>query len=75
MDEIDLEIKKLELGEAIAVFRRKKGLSLTRLAYEAGVSKGNLSDIEKGKKDPRLSSLLLIANGLDISVSVLFKSI
>ena len=50
-------------------------MSLEELAYEAGVSKGNLSDIENGKKDPRLSSLLLIASGLEITVSSLLKSI
>ena len=75
MDEIDLRAKKFALGDQVVKLRQKRGLSLERLAYEAGISKGNLSDIENGKKDPRLSTLLLIASGLDISVSSLLKSL
>lgn len=67
--------KLLILGARISTERRKKGLTLEKLAYEAGLSKGNLSDIENGKKDPRYSTLLTISEGLEVSVSKLLKDI
>lgn len=73
MEELDLEASKKALGERISKLRKKKGMSLERLAYESGISKGNLSDIENGKRDCRFSSLLLIAAGLGISTSQLLK--
>ncbi len=63
------------LGSRISSERRKKGLTLEKLAYGAGLSKGNLSDIENGKKDPRYSTLLRIAEGLDASISKLLKDL
>ena len=75
MEKIDLKEKQTALGVKIAHLRHKRGLSLEKLAYESGVSKGNLSDIENGKKNPRLSTLILIAEGLEISVSSLLRSI
>ncbi len=66
---------KRKLGERISKLRRSKGMTLEKLAYEMGISKGNLSDIENGKKDPRFSTLVAIAEGLEVSVSTLLKSL
>ncbi|MGE4106483.1 MAG: helix-turn-helix domain-containing protein [Bacteriovoracia bacterium] len=63
----------LKLGERISLLRRKRGITLEKLAYEMDLSKGNLSDIEKGKKDPRYSTLLAIAEGLNMSVADLLR--
>jgi transcriptional regulator with XRE-family HTH domain len=64
-----------ELGKRIAKVRRSKGLSIERLAYEMGISKGNLSDIENGKKNPRYTTLRAIAEGLDLGLSQLLKEL
>jgi len=40
-----------------------------------GISKGNLSDIEHGKRDPRYSTLSAIAEGLEIPLSQLLKGL
>lgn len=61
------------LGRHISVLRKKRGITLERLAYEVGISKGNLSDIENGNRDPRYSSLRAIAHGLGITISELVK--
>lgn len=63
----------IKLGQRIAALRRKKGITLEKLAYEMGISKGNLSDIENGKRDPRYTTLKAIADGLEISISQLLK--
>ena len=61
------------LGIRIAKERKKRGITLEKLAYEMGLSKGNLSDIEHGKRDPRYTTLRAIAVGLKVSVQALTK--
>lgn len=41
------------------------------LSQRMSISKGNLSDIERGKRDPRFLTLLAIAEGLQIPFSEL----
>jgi transcriptional regulator with XRE-family HTH domain len=61
------------LGKRISIQRKKRGITLEKLAYGMEISKGNLSDIEHGKRDPRFTTLQAIAEGLDISVSQLLR--
>ena len=63
------------LGNRISTLRKQRGLTLEQLAYGMGMSKGNLSDIENGKRDPRFSTLKLIADGLNMSISQLLKGL
>ncbi len=60
------------LGKRIVEQAAKSGKSIERLAYEAGVSKGYLYDIVKGKGNPSLVILSRIAAGLDVSLKELF---
>ncbi len=61
------------LGNRISKERQKRGITLEKLAYEMGLSKGNLSDIERGRRDPRFTTLRAIATGLRIPVALLIK--
>jgi transcriptional regulator with XRE-family HTH domain len=63
------------LGKRISIERKKKGITLEKLAYEVGISKGNLSEIERGMRDCRFSTIIAIAEGLEISVSALLSDI
>lgn len=63
------------LGSNISKIRKSKGITLERLAYSMGISKGNLSEIENGKIDPRSSTVFLIAQGLDVPLAKLFSGI
>lgn len=74
MDE-EREVVLLLLGERIAKQRRKRGITLEKLAYEMGISKGNLSDIEHGKRDARYTTLKAIAEGLEMSLSQLMRDL
>jgi transcriptional regulator with XRE-family HTH domain len=65
----------LVLGNRISATRKKRGITLERLAYEMGISKGNLSDIEHGKRDARFTTLKAIAEGLEVSLSSLLKDL
>jgi len=57
----------------IVQLRKKKGLTLEKLAYQSGISKGGLSEIERNMKEPRAYTILRICNGLEISMSEFFN--
>ena len=63
------------LAQRILETRQKRGLSLESLAYSVGISKGNLSDIENLKRNPRYTTLVAIAEGLDLTISELLDGI
>lgn len=65
----------LELGNRIKEERKKRGITSEKLAYETGISKGNLSEIERSLRDVRISTLILIAEGLEISLSKMLKDL
>ena len=65
-----------EFGKTIKLKREtltKK--SQTLLAYEYELDSGNLSRIENGKIDPKLTMLWRIAEALDIPLSELIRSL
>ena len=53
--------------------REAKGYTQEKLAYESGMSKGYLSEVESGKKSPTVRTLEKLAETLDIEVSAFFK--
>lgn len=57
----------------IVRIRQEKGYTQERLAYESGISKGFLSEIESGKKSPTIRTLEKIAETLEITLSELTK--
>lgn len=65
----------LKLGERITSWRRRRQMTIEDLSTKMSISKGNLSDIEAGKKDPRYSTLLAISEGLGITISTLLREL
>ncbi|PIU01242.1 MAG: XRE family transcriptional regulator [Bdellovibrionales bacterium CG10_big_fil_rev_8_21_14_0_10_45_34] len=63
------EKKLLKLGANIQSWRKRRLMTVEALANKAGISKGNLSDIENGKKDPRYLTLYFIAEALNLKVA------
>lgn len=61
------------MGERIKKRRLELGLTQERLADEAQISKGFLSDVETGTRKPSAEYLLLIANVLKVSLDYLMK--
>lgn len=55
------------VGRAILARAAKRGISIERLAYESGVSKGYAYDIVQGKSNPSILILFRIAEALEIS--------
>ncbi len=63
------------LGQRILEVRKKKGITLDELSLRMRISKGNLSDIERGKRDPRYQTLKAIAEGLGLKLQALVRDL
>ena len=62
-----------KLAKRIIQLRKELGVSSEKLAYGVGLSKTGVRYIERAMKDPKLSTLTLIADGLGVSLSELFN--
>ena len=57
------------ISDRITSLRENNGLNIEQLAYRSGISKGGLSEIERGLKEPRSYTIIRICAGLGISIS------
>lgn len=55
--------------------REAKGLSQEKLAHESGLHWTQVSRVERGERDPKLSTVLALARGLGIPPKKLFDGI
>ncbi|WP_190810626.1 helix-turn-helix transcriptional regulator [Flagellimonas sp. S3867] len=62
----------VELGLRIKKLREEKGIDQKSFAFDCGIGRTQLYMIEKGKTNPRLLTLIKIADGLGVSLSELF---
>lgn len=73
----DDTIAELELEAAIALnvrrLRQQRDLSIAELSAQVGISKAMLSKIENAQTSCSLSTLALLARGLDVPVTTLFR--
>ncbi|MBR6563461.1 MAG: helix-turn-helix transcriptional regulator [Clostridia bacterium] len=59
------------VGDAVAYFRKKRGLSQEVLSGLADIGRSHLSAIERGERKPTLETLYRICCALDIKMSTL----
>ena len=57
------------VGEVIAGFRKKKGISQEVLSGLADIGRTHLSAIERGARKPTLETLYRISTAMDIKMS------
>ena len=62
----------MNIGQAIQLARSKRKLSQAVLAKRAGISVSYLSLLERGRRDPPLSTIQRIAVALVMPVEILF---
>jgi len=55
--------------------RLAKGLSQEQLAEKTGIHPSEVSRLERAARDPRLSTIVKLARGLDVSAERLVKGI
>ena len=63
---------RVALGKRIRNLRRKAGLTLAQLAEKAALSPKHLRELERGRGNPRLSSIESLAHSLGLSLSEMF---
>jgi transcriptional regulator with XRE-family HTH domain len=63
------------LGERLRAHRLGRGLSLRQLGRRAGVSASAISEFERGKTWPKIETLCVLADELELSLDALFAGI
>ena len=71
--EIYKEITK-RIGNIFRHYRSKKGLSLRELYRKLNISIAVMSDMETGKKLPRIETLIILCNYLGIPLEKIFSN-
>lgn len=61
------------LGENLRAAREKRELTQEQLSERTGVQAGEISRIETGKRDPQVSTVLKLADGLDLAPGELLE--
>lgn len=59
---------KVRVSEAARIARERKGVAKRTLAKRSGVHVNIIDQLERGKTDPRLSSVELLADALGLSI-------
>ena len=62
-------------GERLRQLREEKGMSQIALAEKIGVEQPGISLVENGKQEPCLRYIELLALGLDVTLSKMFKDL
>ncbi len=61
-----------KLGQKIRELRGKLGMTQEDLAFKVGVDRSDMGFVERGKKNPTLSTLVKISKALKVSLPELF---
>lgn len=61
----------MALSDDILLLRKKSQLTQCEVAKKAGISQGDLSEIEQGKTDSRLSTLSTLSRALGATVMLI----
>lgn len=62
----------MDLGSIIKKIRKQKGQTQDEFAAVCGITQTYLSQIENNSKEPNLSTLKNISEGLDVPLPILF---
>jgi transcriptional regulator with XRE-family HTH domain len=65
----------IRFGKRVRALRLKRGWKQIDFAVHTGLGRVYISDLENGKKEPRLRTVEIIALSFDISVSQLTKGL
>ncbi|MGN0594593.1 MAG: helix-turn-helix domain-containing protein [Hominimerdicola sp.] len=68
-------IVTIELGNRIRELRQQTGLSQEKFALKIGMDRTYFASVEAGKRNIAIINIKKIADGLNVSLSELFKGI
>lgn len=61
----------IEFGKQVKSLRKSKRLTLTSLCYKNGLEPSTISRIEKGLVEPKLLTIMKLANALEVDFNTL----
>lgn len=61
------------LGENVRTLRKERGLSQEELAFQAGMKRSYLSDLERGTRNPSVRAVGRLAEALDVPAARLVE--
>ncbi len=65
----------VKVGQTVAYFRRRKGMTQEVLSGLADIGRSHLSAIERGERKPTLETLYRICTALDVKMSDLIAKL
>lgn len=65
----------VKLGKRIQLLRKRKGWTQTDMAVCLDLSRGHISDLERGKREVGIITLQVIAAGLDTTMANLLRGL
>ena len=71
---MDNNIDLKQIGQRLRSTRLDRGLSQEDLSFESGVAVANISDIELGKKDIRISTFIHLIEALGVSADEILRA-
>lgn len=63
--------EKIKFGKQVMRLRTEKGLSQEALAFQSGINRTYIGEVERGEKCPSLIIIAKIAKGLGVSKKLL----
>ena len=67
------KVLEVAIGREIRAFRKNQSITVSELSEKTGLSIGMLSKIENGNTSPSLTTLQLLANALNVSLTAFFR--
>jgi transcriptional regulator with XRE-family HTH domain len=65
----------VRFGKRIRALRKERGWTQVDLAVHTGLGRVFISDLERGKKEPCLRSIEILAIAFELTVPQLFRSV
>ena len=62
-------------GAVVRELRRQRGLSQERFAAQAGMDRAYMGGLERGERNPSLTTIARVARGLDMSISDVMRAV
>lgn len=66
---------KAIFGENVRRIRKEAGVSQEQLAFDAGVAKSYMSEVETGRRNPTIEMIGRLAKALNVSAAKLVEGI
>jgi transcriptional regulator with XRE-family HTH domain len=73
MPKADREAASRAFGERLRQLREREGLTQDALAHRSRLHSSNVARLERGAREPRLTTMIAVANGLGISLTELLE--